>query len=73
MIAGGPVPEPWGGKSPRSLTRAAMALFSRREPQKSMSELKLVVAREFDRSKKGPPRYEGAQLLLPLEDYDGEI
>ena len=30
---------PWEGRSPRELTKIRMFLFSRREPQKSMSEL----------------------------------
>jgi len=30
---------PWEGRTPRSLTRVGMSLFSRREPQKSVSDL----------------------------------
>ena len=58
---------PWGGRSPRSLTKGAIALFLRREPQKD--ERFFVDENQgdlFGRPERGPPQYEGAPLLLPF-------
>jgi len=57
---------PWGGQSPRALTRAAKALFLRREPQK---DARYVV--DPDQSDLWLPAqkslvYDGAPLLVPL-------
>ena len=58
---------PWGGRSPRALTRVQLSVFLRREPQKDdrffvdLDQLDL-----FHAAKKRPPRYEGAPSLLPL-------
>jgi len=58
---------PWGGQSPRALTRAAKALFLRREPQKDdrffvdpdqYDMFPAAIRRRF--------RYGGAPSLLPL-------
>jgi len=58
---------PWGGRSPRSLTRSAKALFLKRERQKDdrffVDPDQLDLFRE---AKAGPPQYEGAPSLLPL-------
>ena len=60
---------PWGGRSPRALTKSAMSLFLRREPQK---DERFFVCPEtidmFGYARKEPPRYEGASLLLPLPE-----
>ena len=57
---------PWGGRSPRSLTRARIALFLRREPQKD--ERFFVDVNQIDlfrrRQKKAPLGTRGAPLLL---------
>ena len=58
---------PWGGRSPRDLTKARNALFSKREEAKT-----LVVMPDprqvdmFDAAIKGSPEYQGAPLLFPL-------
>ena len=58
---------PWSGRSPRSLTRAAKALFLKRERQKDdrffvdLDQYDLFLA-----AIPGRPRYGGAPLLLPL-------
>jgi len=58
---------PWGGRSPRSLTKVNMALFLRREPQKD--DCFFVDANQFDLFRAAIPgrrQYGGAPLLLPL-------
>jgi len=58
---------PWGGQSPRALTRAAKALFLRREPQKDDSFF--VDPDQYDlflAAITGRPQYGGAPSLLPL-------
>ncbi len=64
---------PWHGRSPRSLTRCAIALFLRREPQKD--DRFFVDPDQLDLwlpAKKAPRRYRGAPLLVPLGRKDGE-
>ena len=59
---------PWGGQSPRALTRAAKALFLRREPQKDDSFF--VDPNQYDLFLAVIPgrfRYGGAPLLVPLK------
>ena len=65
---------PWGGRSPRSLTRVRqgltsvdLSLFSRREPQKD--DRFLVDPDQYDLFRAAIPgrrRYGGAPMLLPL-------
>ncbi len=61
--------EPWSGVSPRTLTRARMALFLRREPQKDdcffvdPNQLRFAFAEE-----KAPWEYQGAPSLLPFKE-----
>ncbi len=57
---------PWGGRSPRGLTRAALSLFSRQEPPKSVSEF--VDPEQGDLFKKAVSRTRGAAPLLPLKE-----
>ena len=55
---------PWYGRSPRSLTRASLALFLRREPQKD--ERFFVDPDQLSFGwpvKKAPWKYQGAPLL----------
>jgi len=58
---------PWGGQSPRSLTRVQRGLFLKRERRKDdrffadPNQLGL-----FPEAKRGRRRYGGAPLLLPL-------
>ena len=63
---------PWYGRSPRGLTRGAIALFSRREPQKP--ERFFVDPGQYDlfpaATIKAPWKYQGAPLLLELEEED---
>ena len=59
---------PWNGRSPRALTRSAMALFLRRKPQKA--DRFFVDPEQYDMfpaAKTGPPQYGGAPLLVPLD------
>ena len=57
--------EPWEGRSPRALTRGYKALFLRREPQKSMSDLVSDDQLElWPAAKKAPWVYQGAPLLV---------
>ncbi len=60
---------PWGGRSPRDLTRARKALFSSQGAQKSVSELVATDQLElFPEATKGAPaEYAGAPLLLPVK------
>jgi len=59
---------PWQGRSPRGLTRAAKALFLRREPQKDDSFF--IDPNQYDllpeARKRLPSR--GAPLLVPLDE-----
>ncbi len=58
---------PWRGQSPRALTRVAMSLFLRREPQKD--DRFFVDPNQIDLFLEAiprPPQYGGAPLLLPL-------
>ncbi len=58
---------PWGGQSPRSLTKINMSLFSRREPQKD--DRFFVDPNQYDQflaAITGRPRYGGAPSLQPL-------
>ena len=55
---------PWHGRSPRELTRVALGLFSRREPQKSMRDFVDTEQLElWPPAKTAPWRYQGAPLL----------
>jgi len=59
---------PWEGKSPRSLTRGAIALFLRREPQKD--DRFFVDPNQYDLFRAaitGRRQYGGAPLLIPFE------
>ena len=60
---------PWGGRSPRGLTRGANLLYLRREPQK---DERFFVDPEqtdlFPAAITGPLQYEGAPLLLEVLD-----
>jgi len=57
---------PWGGASPRSLTRGRKALFLRRKPQKD--ERFFVDPEQYDlfrrRQRKAPWKYQGAPSLF---------
>ena len=57
---------PWGGRSPRSLTRGARALFLRREPEKDARKLVTAIQIDFFTAPIKGPLYEGAPLLIPL-------
>jgi len=55
---------PWGGQSPRALTRGAEVLFLRREPQKdARSAVDIFQVDMFSADRKVPFVYEGAPLL----------
>jgi len=59
---------PWGGQSPRDLTKGAQRLFLRREPQKD--DCFFVDVRQYDlflAAIPGRTRYGGAPLLHPFE------
>ena len=64
---------PWGGRSPRALTRVALGLTLKAQAVKSVSDF--VDPEQFDLwlpMKKAPWNYQGAPLLLGFEgDYDG--
>jgi len=57
---------PWGGKSPRGLTRGSGVLYSRREPREDACCFADVNQVDMFRRrlKKAPWRYEGAPLLI---------
>ncbi len=56
---------PWGGRSPRALTKVQMLLFSRREPQKDDRFFVDPDQRDlFHAAIKGPRRSVGAPLLV---------
>ncbi len=62
--------EPWGGHSPRALTRARSGLFLRQEPPRHEVEtdplqLMLPLWEKDDEGKRGPGQDGGASLLLP--------
>ena len=58
---------PWHGRSPRSLTRSAKALFFRREPQKNERFFVDPGQLEFELPGYNAPwRYEGAPLLVGI-------
>ena len=58
---------PWGGVSPRTLTRIHKVLFLRRKPEKSVSEFVDPNQLEFwPADEKAPPFYGGAPLLLGI-------
>ena len=54
---------PWYGRSPRSLTRASMALFLRRKPQKTPAVFVDPFQLELFEEEKAPWKYQGAPLL----------
>ena len=55
---------PWDGRSPRGLTRARQALFSRREPQKTPAIFDVDQLPLFPRLVTNAPWvYQGAPLL----------
>jgi len=59
---------PWGGRSPRALTKAAQLLFSKHGGEKSMSDF--VDGDQIEiwpTDKNGPPSsFGGSPLLLPF-------
>ena len=65
--------EPWDGRSPRSLTRVGLGLFSEQERQKS--DRFFVDPDQTDmfrrRQKKAPRVSRGAPLLVPLPEVAG--
>ncbi len=64
--------EPWGGRSPRALTRARSALYLRPEPPGAMrlvedcEQLELWPAEYPETMREGPRIYSGAPLLVAL-------
>jgi len=57
--------EPWGGRSPRELTRGYESFIFRRKAGKSVSELVSGDQLElWPSDEEGPPVYRGAPLLL---------
>jgi len=59
---------PWGGRSPRGLTRGHKSLFLRREPQNDDGFF--VDPGQYDlflEAIQGRPRYGGAPLLVPFK------
>jgi len=60
---------PWEGQSPRGLTEAGMSLFSRQEPQKSMSDLDWLACPRCGRPTKKGLR-ENSRGLLRLRRRD---
>ncbi len=57
---------PWGGRSPRGLTKARKGLFLRQEPPKSVSEFADPDQIEMFAQRQIRPLYEGPAPLLPL-------
>jgi len=60
---------PWGGQSPRELTRVGIGLFSKRE--RGEDDRFFVDPRQVDlfrAAMKGSPEYRGAPSLLPLPE-----
>jgi len=64
----GMVDLPWDGRSPRSLTRSAKALFLRREPQKASDTVDGEQLLIWPVSAKRAPRLRGAPLLLEASE-----
>jgi len=65
----GMVDLPWDGRSPRSLTRSAKALFLRREPQKASDVVDGDQLPLWPADAKRALRLRGAPLLL--EPFEG--
>ncbi len=66
---------PWEGRSPRGLTRVALGfIFDPRGKKKHKRNRDPSQMEMFGGPSKGPPRYGGAPLLLPLpeEKNDGK-
>ncbi len=62
---GGYVRVPWGGRSPRGLTRVALGLILKAQAAKSVSELISPSQLEFDLDgKKASPGFAGGAPLL---------
>jgi len=65
---------PWHGQSPRGLTRVAISLFLRREPQKD--ERFFVDPNQYDlfavAKKKAPWKFQGAPSLLALPKREND-
>jgi len=60
---------PWGGRSPRGLTRAATSVILKARAAESMSEFVDPAQSEiFVARSKRRPQYEGAPLLRRLEN-----
>ncbi len=57
---------PWGGRSPRALTRTAMNPIFKAGAAKSVSELLASDQLELWSIKERGPGYAGAPLLIPL-------
>ena len=59
---------PWEGRQPRGLTKVALGLYLRREPQKSVRDLLWPAQLELfpEAIRTEPPLYEGAPPLEPL-------
>ncbi len=58
---------PWGGRSPRGLTRVALSsIFEAQAVQKHKRHRDPRQMDLFARAVKGPPVYRGAPLLVPL-------
>jgi len=63
--------EPWGGRSPRGLTRVGLGLILQPWAEKSVSEIDCAQLDMFA-MKEASPLYRGAPLLIPLlERGDG--
>ena len=61
---------PWGGQSPRALTRVGSGLILKPEAQKSMSDLDLDPSQLelWPANNNAPWRYQGAPLLKEVYD-----
>ncbi len=63
---------PWGGRSPRALTRVGLGLILKAQAKKSVSDF-VRDPRQLDfwlAEEKAPRVYRGAPLLLPLMEDD---
>ncbi len=59
--------EPWGGRSPRDLTRVGLGIILKPRGQKSISDLLSAQLDLFDvADEDAPSLWEGAPTLLPL-------
>ncbi len=59
---------PWGGRSPRGLTRVALSLIFKAQAEKNVSDVYVDPA-QYDlwlTAKKAPRKYRGAPLLLEI-------